>query len=240
MADRPDPPFDAAAARRLMRAADRAALATRLQAEPQGWPFASLVLVAFDYDATPLLLISDLSEHAKNIAADPRLSLLIDATAGLEDPLAGPRLTLIGGALRDDEARLRRRFVARHPASAVYAGFKDFHVYRVALERAHFVAGFGRIRWIEGREIRVPIDPAAFAAAEEMIEPLSEEHPAEIDAAAQRLVKRQATGWRLTGLDPEGADLRRGAATARLDFAEPQQTPEAARAGLISALRLTV
>jgi putative heme iron utilization protein len=237
MPDASDPPFDAAAARRLMRAADRAALATCLQAEPQGWPYASLVLVAFDYDATPLLLISDLSEHAKNIAADPRLSLLIDGTAGHEDPLAGPRLSLIGSAVRDDAGRLRRRFVARHPASAVYVGFKDFHLYRIALERAHFVAGFGRIRWIEAREILLPIEVSAFGAAEDIIEPVNEEHADAIDAAARRLTKASAKGWRVTGLDPEGADLRRAGATARIDFAEPQFTHHAAHTALLATLR---
>src|ERR1700730_17955403 len=59
-------------ARAVMRASDRAALAT----SQAGWPFASLVLVALDHDASPLLLISDLSEHAKNIKADRRESLL--------------------------------------------------------------------------------------------------------------------------------------------------------------------
>ncbi|MBX6323593.1 MAG: pyridoxamine 5'-phosphate oxidase family protein, partial [Rhodospirillaceae bacterium] len=180
-----EPPFDAAAARRLMRAADRGALATRLQAEPQGWPYASLVLLAFDHDGAPLLLISDLSEHARNLAADARLALLIDGTAGYEDPLAGPRLTLVGTAGRHDDEPPRRRFLARHPAAARYAGFRDFHLYRVTVERGHFVAGFGRIRWIEGQDLRLPVDPAAFVAADAMIDDLNAVHAAAIDAAAR-------------------------------------------------------
>ena len=83
-------------ARELLRRADRAVLATRLG--PEGWPYASLVLLAVDHDAAPLLLLSDLAEHSRALAADARLSLLVDGTAGHADPLTGPRLTLLGTA----------------------------------------------------------------------------------------------------------------------------------------------
>jgi hypothetical protein len=143
--------------RELLRAADRAALATALPAAAfQAWPYASLVLVAGDADGAPILLLSDLSEHARNIAADPRVSLLIDGTAGLKDPLTGPRATILGRAVRADDARRKARFLARHPRAKVYAGFKDFHLYRVEPARVHFVAGFGRIFWIDGAEIVGP------------------------------------------------------------------------------------
>src|SRR5262245_31483148 len=139
-------------ARRLLRAADRAALATTLAGrEPAGaesWPYASLVLLACDHDAAPLLLISDLAEHARNIADDPRVGLLIDGTAGRVDPLTGPRVSLLGRAEKTDDPRLKARFVARHPSAALYADFADFHLYRVAVAQAHFVAGFGRIHWV--------------------------------------------------------------------------------------------
>lgn len=139
--------------RDLLRAADRAALATSLPAAAyQAWPYASLVLMAVAADGSPILFISDLSEHAKNIAADDRVSLLIDGTAGRKDPLTGPRVTLLGRAVRTDDADLKVRFLARQPAAKLYAGFGDFHVYRIELTRAHFVAGFGRIYWIEAAD----------------------------------------------------------------------------------------
>jgi putative heme iron utilization protein len=227
---------DAEAARGLMRAAERAALATRLQAEPSGWPYASLVLVAFDHDAAPLLLLSDLAEHSRNIAADPRLSLLIDATAPCEEPLAGARLSLLGTAARTDSPRLRQRFVARHPSAARYAGFADFRLYRVSLERAHFVAGFGGIRWIEGGVLRLEIDPAELDALAAATETLAALHADAIDAAAQRITGMRHRGWRLTGLDPDGADLRCGGATARLCFAQPQVTAAAIGPAFAAAL----
>jgi putative heme iron utilization protein len=140
--------------RRLLRQADRAALGTALPAAVyQAWPYTSLVLMAAAKDGSPILFISDLSEHAKNIAADNRVSLLIDGTAGLKDPLTGPRVSLLGRALRADRDDLKARFLARHPGAKIYANFADFHVYRVDVTRGHFVAGFGRIHWIEAAEI---------------------------------------------------------------------------------------
>jgi heme iron utilization protein len=140
--------------RQLLRVADRAALATALPAAAyQAWPYASLVLMAAAEDGSPILLLSDLSEHAKNIAADNRVSLLIDGTAGRKDPLTGPRVTLLGRAVRSNDAGLKARFLARQPAAKLYAGFGDFHIYRIEVTQAHFVAGFGRIHWIRAAEI---------------------------------------------------------------------------------------
>ena len=133
------------AARALLRGARRATLAT---AARDGWPFASLVLIAPDRDGAPLLLLSDLAEHSRNIKADDRVSLLIDGTAGLTDPLTGPRLTVLGRARRSADPSHRRRFLAAHANAALYADFADFAVYHVAVDSAHLVAGFGRIQWI--------------------------------------------------------------------------------------------
>src|SRR4030081_3521533 len=138
-----------AAARRLIRSRGHAALGTTLA----GRPFVSLVAAACDSDASPLLLLSDLAQHTKNLVAEPSVSLLFEDVAEHADPLAGPRLSLLGRAERCDDPRAAARFAARHPASAAYAGFADFHLYRVVVERGHLVAGFGRIAWIEGAEL---------------------------------------------------------------------------------------
>jgi len=81
------------------------------------------------------------------------VSLLIDGTAGLKDPLTGPRVSILARAVRADQPELKARFLARHAGAKIYAGFTDFHVYRLEVTRAHFVAGFGRIHWIEAAEI---------------------------------------------------------------------------------------
>ncbi|MGH7184968.1 MAG: pyridoxamine 5'-phosphate oxidase family protein, partial [Pseudomonadota bacterium] len=82
--------------RRLMRAAGQATLATALARDASGRPYASLVLVALDDDGSPILLLSDLADHSRNLQADARAALLFDGTAGLADPLTGPRATVLG------------------------------------------------------------------------------------------------------------------------------------------------
>ena len=138
--------------RTLMRARQTAALGTLMD----GAPYVSLVLVAFDADGAPLLLLSDLAQHARNIQADPRVSLLFDGTQGYADPLTGPRLTVLGKAAAQEDAAARERYVAHHPAAALYAGFADFRLYRVEIERGHHVAGFGRIAWVDAAQLLGP------------------------------------------------------------------------------------
>jgi hypothetical protein len=220
--------------RLLARGSSRAALATSLK----GAPYASLVLFAVDLDASPLLLLSDLAQHSRNIAFEPRVSLLLDATAGHPDPLTGPRLTLLGNALRLDDPRCLGRFTSHHPSSADYAGFRDFHLYRVTVERGHLVAGFGRIDWIDGAAFRFRSNANALAAAEfDILRHMNEDHSEAIAQYASSLLGRRGTSWRMTGIDPEGIDMRCEGETARLDFAppvvSPVLTPQAARAALV-------
>src|SRR3954470_11029622 len=200
----------AAEARRLIRMCEHVALATSLD----GRPYVSLVAVACDHDSSPLLLLSDLAQHTRNLMAEPRVSLLFEATAGYADPLAGPRLSLLGRASRSDDPRLASRFAARHEASAVYANFSDFHLYRIAIERGHLVAGFGRIAWVEGEQLRFAGDAAALAEAEpEIIAHMNADHQDAVQLYASCLLGRGGAGWRMTGIDPEGLDLRRDTET---------------------------
>jgi putative heme iron utilization protein len=219
----------AKAARRLLRRCGRAALATSLR----GAPYASLVLYAVDYDARPLLLLSDLAQHSRNIAFDPRVSLLIDGTAELPEPLSGPRLSLLGQAEAVADRRLRERFTARYPDSKVYAGFADFKLYRIAVERGQLVSGFGQIAWIEGSDLLFAGDSTDIAAAESAIIAQVNEHLVETLAGciAQRL-GHSGEGWRATGCDPDGLDVRSGDAVARLEFVAPVSTAAAVPAAL--------
>ncbi len=225
-------------ARRLLRATDRACLATSLASRgpvgAEAWPYASLVLLACDHDAAPLLLMSDLAEHSKNIAADARAALLIDGTAGRVDPLTGPRVTILGTVEKTDDPRLKARFVARHPSAALYADFADFHLYRVTVARAHFVAGFGRIHWIDAADLTFDASAALLAESEEsLIRQLSDK----ADRLAQLATARRARGWRITGIDPEGLDLRREGAVARIEFPAPVATAEALTAAVDGLLQ---
>jgi putative heme iron utilization protein len=227
------PPEPAAAARRLLRSLDRATLATRMA----DWPYASLVLVAVDHDAAPLFLLSDLAQHTLNLKAEPRCSLLLDGTAGLDEPLTGARVTLLGRAERVTDERLGARYRARHPSSGLYAGFADFHFYRIAPEKAHLVAGFGRIDWIPGEALLCPAAPALAAAEAEIVAHMNEDHADAVRLYATALLGQPDGAWVLTGVDPEGADLRCGGHVARLDFATPVHDPATARSELVRLVK---
>jgi putative heme iron utilization protein len=221
------------ACRRLMRRQSHAALATSFD----GRPYVSLVAIAFDYDVSPLLLLSDLAQHSSNIATNPLLSLLFDGGPVEHppgDPLAEPRLSLLGQAARCDDVRLLARFTARHPSAAAYAGFGDFHLYRMTIERGHLIAGFGRISWVDGDALRFSGDAAALAEAEaEIVAHMNADHAGAVALFVEEALRRPGSGWRMTGIDPEGIDLRREHETARLDFPMPVFDPAAARQALI-------
>lgn len=229
-----------AAARALIRAADRAALATSLErAGTKGWPYASLVLAAATPAAEPLLLLSDLADHSKNIAKEPRVSLLFDGTGGLAEPLTGPRVTLLGRARASADEADRARFLRRHPSAEFYAGFKDFRLYRVTLEAAHLVAGFGRIHWLAGADVCYDTAAtAALAAAEaDIVAHMNQDHGDAVMLMARELLGLAGEGWAMTGIDPEGIDLRSGGAVARLAFPAAVRDAEEARAALVRLTR---
>ncbi len=134
--------FDAVGvAKELLRTTRAGALATN---DPQsGFPLATLVNVATDIDGSPLLLLSGLSLHTRNLVADGRASLLL-APAGKGDPLAHPRLTVVGRASVTKDERATRRFLSKHPKSRLYVELPDFNFWHLAISGVHLNGGFAR------------------------------------------------------------------------------------------------
>lgn len=223
---------EAERARRLVRVVPKAALGTILRAAG-GHPYVSLVSVATAHDGAPLLLLSDLSDHAKNLKVDDRVSLLLVGTGEVEDPLAGERVSLLGRLAQTDGSRDRARYLARHPAAALYADFGDFAFYRMSVERAHLIGGFGRIHWLDGATVLVVPQPALAEAEGGILEHMNGDHRDVVQLYAQQLLGLEGADWVLTGIDSEGCDLRMGPRTARLEFDAPISDPETARAALV-------
>lgn len=221
-------------ARHLVRAATKASLATLMAKPDEGAPYASLVIIAADHDGAPLLLLSDLAEHSANIARNGRVSLLIDGTAGFEDPLTGPRVSVTGVARRSREARHRTRYLARHPSAERYADFGDFAFYRLAVERAHLVAGFGRIAWVEPFLLALSGARALIESEAGIVEHMNADHGDALSAYAEGLLGLPAGAWSMTGIDPEGCDLRCDNHTARVAFERQIADPGEARAVLVA------
>ena len=134
------PMEEIAIARRLLATPSAVALGTM---DADGGPFVSYVTMAPDPDGAPLLLLSQLAAHTRNIARDPRASMLLVEPA-VED-MAAVRLTITGTLARHDDEAARQAYLSAHPSAARYAGFTDFGLYRMQIAAGHLVAGFGRI-----------------------------------------------------------------------------------------------
>jgi heme iron utilization protein len=222
------PAFDAAVlAKHLLRTIRSGALATL---DPDGIPFATLVTVATDPDGSPLLLTSRLSGHTANMEREPRVSILL-AQTGKGDPLAHPRLTVMGRAERTGEPRIRARFLARHPKAQLYADFADFSFWRVEIGGGHLNGGFARAASLSAADLRTDLLGAeALVEAEPgALAHMNEDHGEALELYATRLAGASPGAWRTTGLDPEGIDLMLGDQTARVVFPRRVNHPKELR-----------
>jgi putative heme iron utilization protein len=225
--------------KRLMRLARTGALAT-LEAKG-GAPLTTLLGVASDFDGAPLFLMSTLSRHTRNLAGDPRASLLLTGRHERGDPLNQPRVTLGGVVERCAAPRAKLRYLQRNPKAGLYAGFADFALYQLRIDDVHFNGGFGRAAPLAAVEVLASREgEAALVEAED-------ELLAEVNALGRaglaRLAGHKASprapgpgGWRAIGLDAEGLDLAAGGRAARAQFAAPAPDPEAWRARLSKLL----
>jgi hypothetical protein len=229
------PDFDPARlARSLLRRSRQGALATLMAGS--GNPYCSLVNVASHADGSPILLISRLALHTRNILDDPRVSLMLDERAE-GDPLEGARIMLSGRAEEAgaDRELLRRRYLNAHPSAQAFVGFGDFSFFRILPDGAHLVAGFGRIVDLSPEQFLTDIsDAGALLEAEQgAIEHMNIDHRDAVNLYATRLLGAQPAEWRCTGCDPDGIDLQAGAKTLRLDFPERVTGPGELRRMLV-------
>ena len=222
-------------ARSLLRRSRQGALATLMP--DSGDPYCSLVNVASHSNGSPILLISRLALHTRNILTDPRVSLMLDERVE-GDPLEGARIMLAGRAEEATEAGepvLRRRYLNAHPTAEVFVNFKDFSFFRIRPEAAHLVAGFGRIVDLTPQQFLTDISDAdALLEAEPgAIEHMNADHRDAMNLYATKLLGAAQADWRCTGCDPDGMDMQAGAQTLRLDFPERVTGPGELRKMLV-------
>jgi putative heme iron utilization protein len=220
------------AAKKLMREGRSGALATLMPGS--GDPYCSLVNVATAFDGAPLVLISKLAIHTKNVMADSRVSLMLDERKE-GDPLEGARVMLMGRAVVSTDDNDRRRYLARQPEAAMFAGFPDFAVYRIEIAAAHLVAGFGRIVDLKPGDILVDVAGAdeLLAAEQGAVDHMNEDHADACRLYATKLLGAPDGGWRCAGLDPEGLELQNGRVALRLPFPQRVSGPGPLRAVLV-------
>ena len=233
---------DAERSRTLIAAVRTGALAT---IGDGGFPFGSLVAHAVDATGRPLLLLSDLAEHSRNLAADPRASLMA-TEAGTGDPLALARVTRHRprrGAAGDEREAALEVYRAAQPG-AFYAGFADFRLYRLEVASVRYVGGFGRMSWVTAAGYAAAEPDPLRPHAERIIAHMNDDHADALVLYCRRFAERADTAEaRMVGVDRYGfavlaADEAGGQETAvRLPFDERTDTPDAVRKAMVELLR---
>jgi heme iron utilization protein len=145
---------------RALLGSERNGVLATLSASRDGWPFASVAAYALTDAGDPLLLLSDLAEHTRNLRADPRASLLVQDQTSLADPQAGARVTLLGtveSVAPEARAITQAAFVVRHPQAADYLTMADFNLYVLRVREARFIGGFGDMGWLAGELLRTAL-----------------------------------------------------------------------------------
>jgi putative heme iron utilization protein len=222
-------------ARSLLRRSRQGALATLMAGS--GDPYCSLVNVASHPDGSPILLISRLAVHTRNLLGDARVSLMLDERVE-GDPLEGARIMLAGSAEEAAAADLeivRRRYLNAHPSAEAFVDFKDFSFFRIRPSGTHLVAGFGRIVDLKPEQFLTDISQAsALVEAEQgAVDHMNADHRDATILYATKLLGAEPADWRCTGCDPDGIDLQAGNNTLRLDFPERVTGPGELRRMLV-------
>lgn len=226
-------------ARELVRTARFAALGTVDAAT--GAPSVSRVAIATFSNGDPGFFISALAAHQQNLVNDARCSLLV-GEPGKGDPLAYPRMTLIGGAERlqpgADRDAFRARYRERNPKSKLYEDLPDFSYWRFRPQRISLNAGFGKAFALEPGDLSIATEICAGwdAAEPGVIAHMNHDHAAAVDVFATK-AGCDGSGWRLACIDPEGLDLVRNDEVRRLWFDAPLQSAGEIRACLVALAR---
>lgn len=209
---------------KLMRLARHGAVSVL---EPEtGYPFVSRTNCVMTMQGEPVFLMSDLSAHTKAIKNDARTALLL-GEPGKGDPLAHPRITIIGQTERIDkdenpelETHLRTRYINRHPKAELYNALPDFFIYKMTVERASMNAGFGKAYELTREELLLDETAANELATVEnrIVGHMNEDHADAIQHYAVNLCGKEPGKWTISACDPEGIDMIAGDQTARLLF----------------------
>ncbi len=200
-------------------------------------PFSSFIMTAFDYDGSPLLLLSELSEHTKNLKDNSIASLMfyeeiknenffpsfnnkkLGFKCSYEDPMSRPRLTLLGKLEISSSNNHKNRFINRHPASKLYAYFSDMKMYKFNIVKGHLTGGFAMVKWFEKDDL-ICTNTDGFEEDEAgVMQHMNNDHQISVNLYANKLLnEKKKSNWMITGIDPEGFDLRNGKTFNRLNF----------------------
>ncbi|MDT0498702.1 DUF2470 domain-containing protein [Algiphilus sp. W345] len=223
---------DLIAARRLYAQSQQGVLST-ISKSMDGFPFGSVITFAPDATGAPVILISDIAEHTRNLKADPRVSLIVLEGGG--DVQETGRLTVIGDAQRVGESEaVAERYYRRFPHASGYHQAHDFAFYRIRPVRIRYIGGFGRIHWYSPDQVLLA-NPFAGSAEDGMIRHMNADHvEAMRDYCGLAGVDCGNESPRMSGVDANGFELFIGKRMLRFDFETPASTPVEVRQALVA------
>jgi hypothetical protein len=207
-------------ARRLWTGAFRGLISTHSLADP-GYPFGSVVPFCLDAGGLPILLLSPLAQHSRNLAADPRCALTVhDAEA--DDVQRSARLTCPADCspLPAEDAAAARRYLRYFPHTRGYFESLGFRFYRLVPRRFHFNGGFATARWL-GTERVLAARGFDELTESDLVEHVERRHPRTLHTCWRAGTHDEV---RVAGIDPWGLDLGRGERLQRLHFQQPIAT----------------
>jgi putative heme iron utilization protein len=221
-------------ARRYLRTHRSGVLAT-LSAKLGGYPFGSVVPFVLDHDCRPVILVSALAEHTKNLAADPRASLIVHDYA--DDVQAGTRLTVAGDAARLPPAdAAQAKYLRAFPAAVSLLALGDFSFWAIAPKALLFIRGFGRIDWIDAAAFAPPANTIA-AAEDAIVGHMNADHTAALADYCRHYRGVVPVAVEMTGIDCDGFDVRADGRLLRFEFPEPAADAGEVREALVAMAR---
>ncbi|WP_263079402.1 DUF2470 domain-containing protein [Endozoicomonas sp. Mp262] len=204
-----------------------------------GYPFGSVMPYCLDKEGCPLILISRIAQHTKNIQENPRVSLII-TESHVDDAHLGARLTWIGDAeLIEDHSEIAKRYYSFFPQSQDYHKTHRFDFYRINLVRARYIGGFGKIFWIKN-ELLTKVNPFVGETETNMIKHMNEDH---IDAMvkyckAANIELPEGIEPRMAGINSEGIHLLIDRKLVFIRFSNEVQQPVEVRQQLVAMAKI--
>jgi heme iron utilization protein len=224
--------FTGQEARQLLRRARTGTLATLN--EDRSGPYASLVNVATDLAGRPVILISALAWHTRNLAHDGNASILVAEPPAQGDALTGPRVTVMGVFAKMEARDIAGRYAQHHPAARLYLDFPDFSFWRLEPQKIHAVAGFGRIETMEPAEVFLPPQDGAKELMDGAARHVNEDHADIVQVYAEKLASAPPGGWKVTAVDCDGFLIEKDEQVRRIGFDEPALSPGELRQAFVA------
>ena len=221
-----------AEARRFLRRIRHGVLCT-LSRRFDGHPYGSAVPFVLDHAARPVILISRLAEHTRNLVSDRRVSLLAH-DEGL-DVQAGARVTLVGDASPGMQME-SARYLNYVPGADRLLELGDFSFWTIAPRALRFIGGFGDIRWITAGDYAPPVN-ALTGLEDGILSHMNQGHAAALRDYCRHYHQLDCATATMIGIDCDGFDVRANGEVLRFDFDEPVTDAASARAALAAVAR---